>query len=278
MGHSFVPLDLFQRVLKLSEDLLKGGLSFSISLKIEGSVDYSLSSGQKAVRLGAENTTTRGPSYTRRQIKRIMQRQMDPQMPQSASSETVVDEGRGPDCSDNKSYPARDLRSGKVKTSQAERKVQAPGTRMAPATSSAETQTNEIGWKQRSDDKRLRWISTKLASISEETKRLQESVDFHESLHRAQLRLFDYCTTNLTSRGSTWDGTCDDDWDREDLMTKIFGFPYEETLLQLLQNESQQPVVKTSNMCPNCESPSMSQTHICENDNDWFFHQVSNSL
>ena len=110
MGHSFVPQDPFQRVLRLSEDLLKGGLSFSISLKINGSVDYSLSSGQKAVRLGAENTTIRGPSYTRRQIKRIMQRQMDPQMPQSASSETVVDEGRGPDCSDNKSYPARDLR------------------------------------------------------------------------------------------------------------------------------------------------------------------------
>ena len=85
-------------------------------------------------------------------------------------------------------------------------------------------------------------------------KRLQESVDFHESLHRAQLRLFDYATTNLTSRGSTWDGTCDDDWDREDLMTKIFGFPDEETLLQLLQNESQQPVVKTSDVCPNVKA------------------------
>ena len=62
MGHSFVPLDPFQRVLKLSEDLLQGGLSFSIALRIEGSVDFSLSSGQKAVRLGAENTSTRGPS------------------------------------------------------------------------------------------------------------------------------------------------------------------------------------------------------------------------
>ena len=270
MGHSFVPQDPFQRVLRLSEDLLKGGLSFSIALKIEGSVDFSLSSGQKAVRLGVENTTTRGPSYTRRQIKRIMQRQMDPQMPQSASSETAVvgEERGGPDCSDNKSYPARDLRSGKIKTSQAERKVQAPGAMMAPATSSAETQTNEIGWKKRSDDKKLRWINTKLASTSDETKRLQERVDFHERLHRAQLRLFDYSITNLTSRGSTWDGTCDDDLDREDLMTKIFGFPDEETLLQLLQNESQQPVVKTSDMCPNCESPSMSRTHICENDND----------
>lgn len=80
MGHSFVPQDPFQRVLRLSEDLLKSGLSFSIALKIEGSVDFSFSSGQKAVRLGAENTTTRGPSYTRRQIKRIMQR-MEPQMP-----------------------------------------------------------------------------------------------------------------------------------------------------------------------------------------------------
>ena len=160
------------------------------------------------------------------------------------------------------------MRSGKIKTSQAERKVQAPGAMMAPATSSAETQTNEIGWKKRSDDKKLRWINTKLASTSDETKRLQERVDFHERLHRAQLRLFDYSITNLTSRGSTWDGTCDDDWDREDLMTKIFGFPYEETLLQLLQNESQQPVVKTSDVCPNCESPSMSRTHICETDND----------
>ena len=83
-----------------------------------------------------------------------------------------------------------------------------------------------------------------------------------------QLRLFDYSITNLTSRGSTWDGTCDDDLDKEELMTKIFGFPDEETLLQLLQNEPQQPVVKTSDMCPNCESPSMSRTHICENDND----------
>ena len=142
------------------------------------------------------------------------------------------------------------------------------GARMAPATSSAETQTNEIGWKLRSDDKKLRSISTKLASTSVETKRLQERVDFHERLHRAQLRLFDYSTTKLTSRGNSWDGTSDDDWDTEDLMTKIFGFPDEETLLQLLQNESQQPVVKTSDMCPNCESPSMSRTHICDNDND----------
>ena len=103
MGHSFVPQDPFQRVLRLSEDLLKGGLSFSIALKIEGSVDFSLSSGQKAVRLGVENTTTRGPSYTRRQIKRIMQRQMDPQMPQNAFSVTAVvgEERGGPDCSDN---------------------------------------------------------------------------------------------------------------------------------------------------------------------------------
>ena len=87
---------------------------------------------------------------------------MDPQMSQSASSETAVvgEERGGPDCSDNKSYPAKDLRSGKIKTSQAERKVQAPGAMMAPATSSAETQTNEIGYKQRSDDKKLRWIST----------------------------------------------------------------------------------------------------------------------
>ena len=264
-----VPEDPFQRVLRLSEDLLKGGLSFSIALRIQGSVDFSLSSGQKAVRLGVENTTTRGPSYTRRQIKRIMQRQMHPQMPQSASSETVVGkEQGGPNCSDNKSYPATDLRSGKIKISQAERKTQAPGARMAPATSSAETQTNEIGWKLKSDDKKLRSISTKLASTSVETKRLQERVDFHERLHRAQLRLLDYSTTKLTSRGSSWDGTSDDDWDTEDLMTKIFGFPDEETLLQLLQNESQQPVVKTSDMCPNCESPSMSRTHICDNDND----------
>ena len=129
MGHSFVPLDPFQRVLKLSEDLLKGGLSFSIALKIEGSVDFSLSSGQKAVRLGVENTTTRGPSYsvsyTRRQIKRLMQREMGPQMPQSTSSETVGGEERGgPGYSDNKSYPVKDLRSAKIKKSQAEEKTQ----------------------------------------------------------------------------------------------------------------------------------------------------------
>ena len=268
MGHSFVPLDPFQRVLSLSQDLLKGGLSFSIALKIEGSVDFSLSSGQKAVKLGAQNTTTRGPSYTRRQIKRLMQRQMGSQMPQSTSSETVGGEERGgPGYSDNKSYPVRDLRTAKIKKSQAEKKTETP-VGMAPATSAAETQTKEVGWKQRSDEKRLRWISTKLASTSEETKRLQERVDFHERLHRAQLRLFDYSITNLTSRGSTWDGTCDDDLDKEELMTKIFGFPDEETLLQLLQNESQQPVVKTSDVCPNCESPSMSRTHICETDND----------
>ena len=269
MGHSFVPQDPFQRILRLSEDLLKGGLCFSISLKIEGSVNFSLSSGQKAVRMGAENTTTRGPSYTRRQIKRIMQRQMGPQMPQSASSDTVGGEERGePDCSDNKSYPARDLRSGKIKSSQAEKKLQTPVVRMAPPTSSAETQTNEIGWKQRSDDKKLRWISSKLASTSGETKSLQERVDFHEKLHRAHLRLFDYFTTRLTSRGSTWDGTWDGLRDTEDLMTKIFGLPDEETLLQLLQNESQQPVDKTFDMCPNCESLSMSPTHICDNDNE----------
>ena len=66
--------------------------------------------------------------------------------------------------------------------------------------------------------------------------------------------------------------------DKEELMTKIFGFPDEETLLQLLQKEFPQPVVEISEMCPNCESPSMSSTHICDNENDWFFHTVSKSL
>ena len=272
MGHSFVPQDPFQRVLRLSEDLLKSGLSFSIALKIEGSVDFSFSSGQKAVRLGAENTTTRGPSYTRRQIKRIMQR-MEPQMPPGASSETVGAEGRGgPDFSDNSSYPARDLRSGKIKKSQAEKKLLTPVSRMAPATSSAETQTNEYGWKQRSDDKRVRWISSKVASTSGEIKSLQERVDFHEKLHRANLRLTDYCFNQLTTSErtwhGTWDGTMDGLKDKEELMTKIFGFPDEETLLQLLQKEFPQPVVEISEMCPNCESPSMSSTHICDNEND----------
>ena len=270
MGHSFVPLDPFQRVLSLSEDLLRGGLSFSIALKIEGSVDFSLSSGQKAVRLGAENTTTRGPSYTRRQIKRLMQRQLGPQMPQSTSSETVGGEERGgPECSDNKSYPARDLRSAKIKKSQAEKKTQMP-VGMAPATSAAETQTKEDGWKQRSDEKKLRWISTKLASTSGQANSLQERVNFHEKLHRANLRLFDYFITNLTARGSTWWDSSADWEDKADLMTRIFGLPDEETLLQLLENESQQSIEidKTSDTCPNCESPSMSPTHICDNDDE----------
>ena len=273
MGHSFVPLDPFQRVLKLSEDLLQGGLSFSIALRIEGSVDFSLSSGQKAVRLGAENTTTRGPSYTRRQIKRLMQKQMDPQTTQSTSPETVGGEERGgPGFSDNKSYPARDPRSEKIKTSQAERKTQTPVARMAPATSAAETQTKEDGWKQRSDEKKLRWISTKLASTSGQANSLQEKVDFHEKLHKANLRLFDYFITNLTTRGSKWrDSSADWAWDdKADLMTRIFGLPDEETLLQLLDNESQQSVNtdKTSDTCPNCESPSMSPTHICDDDDE----------
>ena len=104
-----------------------------IALKIEGSVDFSLLSGQKAVRLGAENTTTRGPSYTRRQIKRLMQRQMGSQMPQSTSSETVGGKERGgPGYSNNKSYPVRDLRSAKIKKSQAERKTQTPVAGMDP--------------------------------------------------------------------------------------------------------------------------------------------------
>ena len=114
MGHhSFVPMDPFSRVLKLSEDLLRGGLSFSIALKIEGSVDFCLSNGQKSVR-GAENT--RGPSYTRRQIKRLMQRQTDPQKPQSASEEDVERAG-GTGSFDNRTNSARDPRSEKIECS-----------------------------------------------------------------------------------------------------------------------------------------------------------------
>ena len=224
------------------------------------------------MKLGAENTTTRGPSYTRRQIKRLMQRQMGSQMPQSTSSETVGGEERGgPGCSDNKSYPARDPRSAKIKKSQAEKKTQMP-VGMAPTTSAAETQTKEDGWKQRSDEKKLRWISKKLASTSGQANSLQERVDFHGKLHRANLRLFDYFITNLTTRGSTWrDSSADWAWaDKADLMTRIFGLPDEETLLQLLENESQQSVEidKTSDICPNCESPSMASTHICDNDDE----------
>ena len=55
-------------------------------------------------------------------------------------------------------------------------------------------------------------------------------------------------------------------------MTRIFGLLDEETLLQLLENESQQSVNidKTSDTCPNCESPPMSPTHICDDDDEWF--------
>ena len=72
-----------------------------------------------------------------------MQRQMDPKWPQSTSSVTEGgEELDGPGCSDNKSYPARELRSAKIKTSQAERRKEEPVARMTPlATSVAETQT-----------------------------------------------------------------------------------------------------------------------------------------
>ena len=153
---------------------------------------------------------------------------------------------------------------------------------MAPTTSAAETQTKEDGWKQRSDEKKLRWISTKLASTSGQANSLQERVNFHGKFHRANLRLFDYFITNLTTRGSTWrDSSADWAWaDKADLMTRIFGLPDEETLLQLLENESQQSVEidKTSDICPNCESPSMSPTHICDNDDEWFLIPASKQL
>ena len=174
-------MDPFSRVLKLSEDLLRGGLSFSIALKIEGSVDFCLSNGQKSVR-GAENT--RGPSYTRRQIKRLMQRQTDPQKPQSASEEDVKRAG-GTGSFDNRTNSARDPRSEKIEKSQTERSTQMQVARRAPQTSVVETQTIDVGRKQRSDEKKLRWLSNKLVATSGLASRLEERVYFHEKLQRA---------------------------------------------------------------------------------------------
>ena len=268
MGHhSFVPMDPLSRVLKLSEDLLRGGLSFSIALKIEGSVDFCLSNGQKSVR-GAENT--RGPSYTRRQIKRLMQRQTDPQKPQSASEEDVERAG-GTGSFDNRTNSARDPRSEKINKSQTERSSKMQVARRAPQTSVVETQTIDVGRKQRSDEKKLRWLSNKLVATSGLASRLEERVDFHEKLQRANLRMLDYYITRLTTKGKAWDTDSWDGLSKADLMRDIFGFPDEETMLHLLENDSNLPENndKTCDICPNCYSSSMSQNHVCNvNDDD----------
>ena len=179
MGHSFVPFDPFQGVLQICSDLQKSGLSFSISLRIEGSVDFSVSSGQvrAAVGQGVEGAS-RGPSYTRRQIKRLMQRQTAKQTPQSTSPETEGGvESRGPGYSDSISSSVKTQKSAKIEASESEKKRQASEVALTPDT--REAKKGEDGWK-KADEKKLKWISRKVASSSEQIRNLQERVDFHE--------------------------------------------------------------------------------------------------
>ena len=158
---------------------------------------------------------------------------------------------------------ARDPRSEKINKSQTERSSKMQVARRAPQTSVVETQTIDVGRKQRSDEKKLRWLSNKLVATSGLASRLEERVDFHEKLQRANLRMLDYYITRLTERGKAWDS-----WDGLDVMRDIFGFPDEETMLHLLENDSKLPENdKKCDICPNCYSHSMSPNHVC-NDND----------
>ena len=104
------------------------------------------------------------------------------------SSEEDAERGGGPGSFDNRTNSARDSRSEKIKKSQTERGSQTQVARRAPQTSVVETQTIDVGRKQRSDEKKLRWLSNKLVATSGLASRLEERVDFHEKLQRANLR------------------------------------------------------------------------------------------
>ena len=270
MGHSFVPFDPFQGVLQLCSDLQKSGLSFSISLKIEGSVDFSVSSGQvsAAVRQGVEGAT-RGPSYTRRQIKRLMQRQMTHQTPQSNSPVTEGGvESRGHGSSDRISSSETTQRSAKIEASESEKKRQVSEVASTPHTSVAKK--DEDGWKQKDAERKLKWISRKVASSSGQIKKLQERVDLQGNVQRANMRLISHYVTRL---GEREDESSDDEdesrMQRTDWVRANFGYPDEETMRRLLEHDTQQQSVPVNNYddanCPNCLNP-MSATHTCDDD------------
>ena len=273
MGHSFVPHDPFQGVLQICSDLQKSGLSFSIALKIEGSVDFSVSSGHvsAAGRRGAEGAS-RGPSYTRRQIKRLMQRQTVQQTPRSISPETEGGvESRGSGDSDRISSSVETQRSAKIKASESENKRQASEVELTPDTSVVKK--DEDGWKQKADEKKLKWLSRKMASSSEQIKKLQERVDLQGKVQRANMRLISVYVTRLGKREN---GSSDDEDESRtqttDSVRRRFGYPDEETMRRLLEHDTQQQFDPVNNNydhvnCPNCLNP-MSATHTCDDDYD----------
>ena len=271
MGHSFVPFDPFQGVLQICSDLQKSGLSFSIALRIEGSVDFSVSSGQvgAAVGQGVEGAS-RGPSYTRRQIKRLMQRQTTQQTPQSSSPETEGGvESRGPGYSDSTSSSVKTRKSAKIEASESEKKRQMSEVALTPDT--REAKKGEDGWKQKADEKKLKWISRKMASSSEQIRNLQERVDFHEKIQRANMRMISHYITRLGPSDDE-DETDEIRMHRTDFMRRNFGFPEEEIMRRLLEHDSQQQCYPVNNYddannCPNCLNP-MSSTHTCDDDDD----------
>ena len=273
MGHSFVPFDPFQGVLQICSDLQKSGLSFSISLRIEGSVDFSVSSGQvrAAVGQGVEGAS-RGPSYTRRQIKRLMQRQTAQQTPQSTSPETEGGvESRGPGYSDSISSSVKTQKSAKIEASESEKKRQASEVALTPDT--REVKKGEDGWK-KADEKKLKWISRKVASSSEQIKNLQERVDFWGEVQRANMRVISHFVTRLgpSDRDDETDETDESRMktlQRTDYVRRHFGYPDEETMRRLLEHDSHQQSDPVNNYdessCPNCLNP-MSSTHTCDDD------------
>ena len=267
MGHSFVPFDPFQGVLQICSDLQKSGLSFSISLRIEGSVDFSVSSGQvrAAVGQGVEGAS-RGPSYTRRQIKRLMQRQTAQQTPQSTSPETEGGvESRGPGYSDSISSSVKTQKSAKIEASESEKKRQASEVALTPDT--REAKKGEDGWK-KADEKKLKWISRKVASSSEQIKNLQERVDFWGEVQRANMRVISHFVTRLGPSDDE-DETDESRTQRTDFVRRHFGYPDEETMRRLLEHDSHQQSDPVNNYdesnCPNCLNP-MSSTHTCDDD------------
>ena len=177
---------------------------------------------------------------------------------------------RGHKSSDRISSSETTQRSAKIEASESEKKGQVSEVASTPHTSVAKK--DEDGWKQKDAERKLKWISRKVASSSGQIKKLQERVDLQGKVQRANMRLISHYVTRL---GEREDESSDDEdesrMQRTDWVRGHFGYPNEETMRRLLEHDTQQQSVPVNHYddvnFPNCLNP-MSATHTCDDDDD----------
>ena len=274
MAQSFAPREPMQSVLQICTDLQLSGTPFSISLRVEGSISFSLSTlpGEQAKDGHGDGRAWRGPSYLRRQSRRSLKKQINSQQSlggggEGGSSNTCVTPSQTPDGSE-KTW-ARNPKTESVMTSTEDLESEVSGV-----PGFGEVRPNEEGRRKGCDDvKKMKSFSKRLSLLAAQNKRIQDEIKFQKQIHRASLKVLNHSCTQIYSEDEDY-GFSDDYIKDKDLRIKTirekFGFPDIDSEREWLKDseDEQKEFVNhhdEQSKCPNCYQQT-SRFHICDDD------------